>query len=612
MPDDFLDLEDYGIVGDQETCALVGSNGSVDWLTLPYLDSSSVFAAILDTDRGGAFSITPLLKFQSIQKYIQNTNVLVTDFTTATGEVTLTDFMPPLEAGLVHRVLLRKIEAKRLETTLLVRFRPRFDYGRIGATVAQEGDHIVARGGETPLMVSGVRWKSCDGEANAELTLKEGEVAWVVMQWGDEPRPLEPQECERLLETTLRFWTEWSHQHERSESVHHELCQNLAMRSGLVLKLLLNPVSGGIAASATLALPESIGGIRNWDYRFSWIRDSSFTAQALSHLGYGREAAAYRQWVLSILRGLEDLCGLRPFYPLHESAKMTEGPAEGLGGYRHSGPVRIGNKASQQTQLDIYGEFVNTVFETTRYGDTIEPQVWDGVKRICDFVCENWGMKDRGLWEMRTEPRNYVHSKLMCWVALDRGMKIAKRERLEAELGRWSAAAVEIRDAILEKGFSKRLNSFVQSFEEEEVVDATGLLFPIHQFLPPDDPRVQGTIDTVWSRLSAGNGLLYRYRTDDGLAGKEGAFVLCSFWLVNALSVSRRTEEAETVFRQLLEHVSPLGLLSEEIEPVTGKLIGNFPQAISHIGLINAALHLGIAKGRGFQGPPPQSEGERF
>jgi alpha,alpha-trehalase len=610
----FLNLEDYGLIGNQETCALVGSNGSVDWLPLPYIDSPSVLAGILDPGRGGVFSVTPILKFQSIQKYLENTNVIVTDFTTATGEVRVTDFMPPLEAVRQHRMLLRKIEAVRMEATLRVRFAPSFDYGRYQPKLSKDRGCIFASGGSTEILrlfLCGADLEIRDGEAIGTLSLREGDRVWLALVWGDEADPPRPDECEDLLDRTLDFWRTWSHNHDRSESVHQELCRDLAMRSGLALKLLLNPASGGIAAAPTLALPEAIGGLRNWDYRFAWIRDASFTAQALFHLGYGKEASAYRNWLLEILRQVGDLNELRPLYPLHASAKVEEGPVEGFCGYRMSAPVRVGNKAVQQTQLDIYGEFVNTVFETTRYGDAIEPQVWEAVKRICDFICENWSRKDRGMWEMRTDPKHYLHSKLMCWVGLDRAVKIAHREHLEAEVDQWLSSAEEIRGAILERGFSRRLNSFVQCLDEEEL-DATALLIPIHQFLPPDDPRVQSTIDAVWRGLSAGGGLIYRYRGDDGLAGKEGAFILCSYWLINALAVSRRIEEAEGVFRKMLEHVSPLGLLSEEVDPRDGRLIGNFPQAISHIGLINAALHLGIAKGRGHQGPPPQSEGERF
>lgn len=608
MKDGFLNLEDYGIIGNQETCALVGRNGSVDWLSVPFLDSPSVFASILDPDRGGFLSITPNLKYDSIQKYVQNTNVLVTEFSTATGEAMVTDFMPPMQSDVDYRMLLRKVEGNRNSCSLKITFRPGFDYGRVKATVACEGEVAITSAGEVHLSLYGAGFTSSDGAAAATIGLKEGEKAWIVLMWGEDRKPPKSEECETLLQTTLRFWTNWSSTYNRSESVHQELSHNLAMRSGLALKLLLNPHTGGIAAAATVALPESVGGIRNWDYRFAWIRDASFTAQALFHLGYHREATEYRNWIMGILRSSEDLSALKPLYPLHKSAQIEEGAVQSLCGYKYSGPVRVGNLAVQQTQLDVYGEVVNTVFETLRYGDEIDPLVWESVKRICDFICREWSRKDRGIWEMRTEPRDYVHSKLMCWVALDRGIRMCEEHDFEAPSEKWRQSRDDVRNAILQRGFSQRLNSFVQSFESEEL-DATALLIPIHQFLPPDDRRVQSTINAVWQGLTAGNGFLYRYRCDDGLAGKEGAFILCSFWLVNALAVSRRTEEAEQVFNQMLQHASPLGLYSEEVDPRDGLLIGNFPQAISHIGLINAALHLGIAKGGTHEGPPPQSEG---
>ncbi|GFO68753.1 glucoamylase [Geomonas limicola] len=611
MDDTFTPLENYGVVGNQETCALIGSNGSLDWLPLPYLDSPSVCAALLDPERGGLFSITPTLKFQSLQRYLPNSNVLVSHFTTAAGECSITDFMPPREAGVEHRMLLRRIEGTRLETRLKVVFAPRFDYGRLQPELVRDGTRLVARTGKLALALQGVELQvGSDGVARGELRLDEGEELWLVMSWAGTDKLPTPKGCAKLLEKTVTFWTRWSEGHQRSESVHQELCHDLAMRSGLALKLLMNPDSGAIAAASTMALPETVGGVRNWDYRFAWIRDASFTAQALFHLGYLREATQYRRWVTRILQELPEVSGLKPCYRLHESVSREEGSLEALGGYRHSAPVRVGNLAWHQTQLDIFGEMVNTVFETTRFGEEMEAKTWEAVRRICDFICQNWGKKDRGIWEMRTPPRHYLHSKLMCWVALDRGCEIARRTGRHAPVAEWQRQAAELRRAILERGFNRRLNSFVQTFGSEDL-DATALLIPIHRFLAPEDPRVQSTIDAVWSGLSAGPGLLYRYRADDGIAGTEGAFLLCSFWLVYALSLSRRIEEAEQVFRQVLTRVSPLGLMSEEVLPATGELIGNFPQALSHIGLINAALHLGIAKGHGHQGPPPQSEGER-
>jgi alpha,alpha-trehalase len=610
---DSLDIEDFGIIGNQETCALIGRNGSVGWLCVPYLDSKSIFASILDPVRGGYLSVEPTLKYHSIQNYIQDTNVLITTFSSPTGEAAVTDFMPPLELGGDHRMLLRKIQGRRRDCTLRVGFRPRFDYGRSAPRLRREGGRIVAFDADHCISIAPPNhFMESQTEASAIYPMSEGDCTWIVLMWGEDPKPPDEAECEMLLQKTVDFWSGWSSRHRRSESVHIELCNDLAMRSGLALKLLLDPGTGGIAAAATASLPESIGGGRNWDYRFAWIRDASFTAQALYHLGYDAEATAYREWVMEILRRIDDLSEVKPLYPLHRESYTEEGKlevvVEALAGYRSSGPVRIGNLAARQTQLDIYGELVNTVFETLRYGEDIDQKVWATVKRICDFVAGSWRRKDRGIWEMRADPRDYVHSKLMCWVALDRGIRIARRHDLDAPLETWGSSAEEIRAAIIEKGFSRRLDTFVQAFDNEEL-DAAALLIPIHGLLPPEDPRVQSTIDVVWKGLSMGNGLLRRYRCDDGLAGEEGAFVLCSFWLVNALAVSRRIDEAELVFRQMLEHASPLGLYSEEIDPRNGNLIGNFPQAISHIGLINAALHLGIAKGRAHRTPPPQSEG---
>jgi len=604
---DFLNLEDYGIVGNQETCALVGRNGSIDWLCIPFLDSPSIFATILDLERGGVFSITPLLKYHSFQRYIEDTNVLVTEFTTATGEAQITDFMPPIEAGKEFRMLLRKIEGTRLEAIFEATFRARFDYGRIMGALHRDGDVVCASTDEGKLFLFGADFTLDDSEATATITVKEGETKWVGVMWSEHCTPPAADESENLLRATVEFWSHWSRSHDRSASVYSELAHNLAMRSALTLKLLINPRKGSIAAAATVALPESVGGIRNWDYRFAWVRDASFTAQALYHLGYPQEAKEYRNWVMDILRSSDDLSAVKPLYPIHDEAKTEEGDVEGLGGYRGSGPVRVGNKAVQQTQLDLYGEVVNTVFDTARYGEEIDASVWTAVHRICDHLCDNWTKKDRGIWEMRTEPKDYVHSKLMCWVALDRGIRICERHRFDAPLGKWRQSRKDMRQAILHNGFSTRMNSFVQCFDSEDL-DATSLLIPIHGFLPAKDPRVQSTIDVVWRGLSAGKGLLYRYRADDGLAGKEGAFVLCSFWLVAALAVSRRIDEANSVFQEMLRHAGPLGLYSEEVDPRDGRLIGNFPQAISHIGLINAALHLGVAKGRGQNGPPPQSE----
>ncbi len=322
------------------------------------------------------------------------------------------------------------------------------------------------------------------------------------------------------------------------------------------------------------------------------------------HIGHQEEAKRFSRWLHDIVAGASDVSQLKILYPLRGEPDLTEKILDHLSGYKDSSPVRIGNMAAGQKQLDIFGEFLNSLYDTTRYGQDIREPAWEMVKRIADFVSSGWQQPDSGIWEARTEPKHYVYSKLMCWVALDRAIRIAEMKHFEARVDDWRSARHAVRAAILEKGFSKKMNSFVRSFGSEEL-DATGLLIPVMGFLPFDDYRVQGTVDATIKNLMAKDGLVARYNAPDGVPGKEGAFILCSFWLVMALSLSGRTEEAEHHFTSLLRYVSPLGLISEEVDPESGKLVGNMPQAFSHIGLINAALHIGIGRGRKHTGPSP-------
>jgi GH15 family glucan-1,4-alpha-glucosidase len=383
-----------------------------------------------------------------------------------------------------------------------------------------------------------------------------------------------------------------------------DIWHDIIARSGLVLKLLANPDSGAIAASATTSLPECTGGVRNWDYRYAWIRDSSYTIQALFHLEHIQESQDYIRWISSIIKQDRHPSDIHIMYPIHKDVDMKEQMLDYLSGYRQSSPVRIGNAAYNQKQLDIYGDLINAIYDTTRYGKDISDETWEFIKDFVDYICEVWNTKDRGIWEIRDESRHYVHSKLMCWVAVDRGLKIAILKDTET-IGKWEKTKEEIKTAILEKGFNKEMNSFVQSFDSN-ALDATTLLIPILGLLPFDDPRVQSTIDAVMKNLMTENGLVYRYKNEDGLPGDEGCFALCSFWLVDSLALSGRLAEAIEIFVNVLQLISPLGLLSEEIDPETGKMLGNFPQAFSHIGLINSALYIGIARGREHKGPKPQ------
>jgi GH15 family glucan-1,4-alpha-glucosidase len=606
MSADYKDLEEYGIIGNLETCALVGNDGSIDWLCLPYLESPSVFAALLDSRRGGHFRIEPTAKYASMQYYIQNTNVLQTSMSTGSGKAVITDFMPVSDRQEKEpaRTLFRKVEFTQGELQVELSLRPRFDYARTVPDLEAADDGITCRKDDQSLFVqSPVVLDVQNGEARGTFSGREGDTRWFVLQY-NRHHAINPRDCEAHLERTKQFWTDWAHSCDRDRCVLGGPWHNLAVRSGLVLKLLGNQETGAIAAAPTTSLPERIGGVRNWDYRYAWIRDSTFTVQALFHLGHLDESQAFRGWISKIARRSKNYADVQVLYGLHWEEDLEESTLNHLSGYKDSAPVRIGNDAARQHQLDVYGELLNGIYDTTRYGEEVTSEDWQIIKSLVSYVCQHWNTEDSGIWEMRGGPRHYVYSKLMCWVAVDRGIKVAKEKGLEAPLAEWRKARKQIRQAILARGFNRQLNSFVQSFDSENL-DATSLLIPLLGFLPADDPRVTATIDATIDGLSRGDGLIDRYRTDDGLPGEEGSFVLCSFWLIKALALAGRVQEAEDMFLHILDYVSPLGLLAEEIDPKTGKQLGNFPQAFAHIGLINSALYLGIAKGKEHEGPKP-------
>ena len=602
----YKDLEDYGIIGNLETCALVGRDGSIDWLCFPFLESPSVFAALLDAERGGHFWIRPVSKYTAIQSYLPDTNILQTTFSTAFGIVRLTDFMPVegSKGSQTVRTLFRKIEGIKGQVELGMSFQPRFDYGSGIQDLEYTRNGLLARGkSQTFLLQAPIRLAIHRQEAKGQILLQNGQTAWFVLLYNHQ-EPYRPGDCEKQLKKVRRFWRSWTHRCIRASCVLKGPWHDLVVRSGLVLKLLANPETGAIAAAPTTSLPEIIGGVRNWDYRYAWIRDASFTVQALFHLGHRRESREFRRWNHHIIEQAKDPSRVQVLYSLHGEGHLRERVLEHLSGYRGSSPVRIGNGAVKQRQLDIYGELVNALYETTRYGEEVSRQSWPMIRKIIHFVCQVWNRKDSGIWELRGGPRHFVYSKLMCWVAMDRGIKIARLKGFKAPLTKWEKAKEEIRQAILQRGFNKKINSFVQFFDSE-TLDATSLLIPFVGFLSFDDPRVQGTIDATLNRLVNPDGMVLRYEGEDGLPGMEGAFLLCSFWLVKTLALSGKVEKAEELFLKILNFISPLGLFAEEIDRITGKQLGNFPQAFSHIGLINAALYLGIAKGRRHKGPRP-------
>ncbi len=606
-------ISDYGLIGNLETCALVGCDGSIDWCCFPHLESPSVFAAILDDRTGGWFQIRPAGEFRSEIAYLGDTNILDITFTAAEGRVRLTDFMPvrdPLKGeDPSHQTIFRRIRGVSGRVTLNVDFRPRFDYARVRPALEKAPGGVAAKWQNRELYLQApFSLEPMEGGATGSVEVAAGESVWVVLQYGHRITRY-PEHCEAFLDKTRAYWEDWSHSCDEAHCVFQGAHHAHVVRSELALKLLTHHDTGAIAAAATTSLPEHIGGVRNWDYRFAWIRDASFTAQALHSLGHSEEAMDYFQWI----KGVRPIAGgngkpleFQIMYGLHGELKLEEVELDHLEGYRGSRPVRIGNAAHQQRQMDIYGELLLAFYETTRYGKKITPEDWTFIRGVAAEVEGNWESRDSGIWEVRGGPRHYTYSKLMCWVALDRAVKMAHNTGFEAPAERWAKTRDKIRGAILEQGFDRRCGSFVQSFGGDSL-DATSLLIPKMGLLPFRDQRVQGTIRATQERL-LDHGMVYRYEGDDGLPGQEGAFLLCTFWLVNALTLSGRIDEAEDLFFSVIGKSSSLGLLSEQVSPENGTYLGNYPQAFSHIGLVNSALYLGRARGRTHRGPTPIGE----
>lgn len=593
---EYTPLEEYGVIGNLETVALVGSDGAVDWSCFPHVESPSVFARLLDRQRGGHFSVQPAASFESTQRYVDDTNVLQTEFRTSSGQVTVTDFMPVPAADSVHlSSIFRRISCESGRVELNVEFDPRFDYARTRPTIGTTENGIVATAGDERLVLSStIPLTASPASASGSVTLSTGDTQWLSLGYGVDVdwRPADPQP---VLDRVLRYWRDWvSRATERSDAPVHGEWYDVVVRSTLVLKLLTHRETGAICAAPTTSLPEEVGGVRNWDYRYNWIRDAVFAVQALSEMGHTAEATEYFDLCLDHCRRY-DPAAIVPVYGLHADSVPSEQILDHLEGYRQSVPVRIGNAARHQHQLDVYGELVLGFYETVARGNEVTTADWRFIRALLEYVCEGWDDPDFGIWEVRSEPRHFVYSKVMCWAALDRGIDLVEKTDVDGPVERWRKCRREIREAILERGYDDELDSFVRSFEADDALDATSLLIPAVGFLPADDPKVQGTLAATIERLTTEDGLVYRYDGPDGVPGGEGAFVLCSFWLVDALALSGRIDEATELFRNVVEYASPLGLFAEEVDPVTGEQRGNVPQAFSHIGLINSALTLASA-----------------
>lgn len=602
-------IEAYGLIGNGETCALVDPAGGVDWYPVPHLESPSVFAAILDADDGGHFRISPAQEFDSEQRYRPRTNVLETSFTTADGAARVIDFMPPVDADLDGPAsgLYRNVECTDGRIALEVQFVPRHEYGATETTVEVDDAAITATGGGQRLSL----WSELDlrpttdrEAATTTTTFAAGENQWFALVHGDTSTP-DRTDCEHALEETTAFWRESAHDHgDEVDCVFDGPWHDDIVRSGLVLRQLVHTETGAIAAAPTTSLPEEIGGVRNWDYRYSWPRDAAFIVQALAHLGDLDAATAYFEWFLGVCRTPPE--EIRPLYGLHGDVEIDERELDHLEGYRGSRPVRVGNAAVEQRQIDVYGELVLAVAAAEHHGWTLPTDYWPALRDLVDHVVDVWELPDNGFWEVRSEPAHFVHSKVMCWVALDRGIEIAERLEWDAPLDRWRGARDRIRTAVLERGFDDERNTFTRAFGSEGL-DATGLLIPLVGFLPYDDDRVQGTIRAIRRELETADGFVRRYNGADGLPGDEGTFTLCSFWLVDTMTLTGNVDEARERFQTLLSHLSPHGLLAEEIDLTgdDGVHRGNYPQAFSHVGLINSALYLGRASEPETEGPEP-------
>ena len=592
-------IGDYALLSDCHSAALVSRAGSVDWLCFPRFDRPSLFGRLLG-EQAGHWSIAPIDRAETDRRYLDRSMVLETTFRTATGVLRLTDAMAlgPDEKGHdlgadAPGVLLRRAECMEGEVRVAMEFAPRPEYGLILPLLSAVDGGIKGRGGPDVMALSLAGEPSIEGAtARLELALASGESAAFALHHrtaAEAPPDLWSQEeIAQRIESTLEAWRRWSSVHQAYEG-HWE---DLVYQSGRVLQALMYQPTGAIVAAPTTSLPEGIGGERNWDYRYSWVRDASFTLDALWVAACPDEAQKFFSWMTgAVASGIDAGAELQIMFGIGGEHDLSERELPHLEGWRDSRPVRVGNGAWNQRQLDVYGELLDAAY---RLRDQLG-ELDDATKRFLVSVAEaaaaKWMETDQGIWEVRGEPKDFLYSKLMCWVALDRAIELAALIGGEDRVDKWAATRDEIRDAILEHGWSDSANAFTQSFGSDEL-DASNLMMPIVGFLPADDPRMRATIDAIEERLTDEHGLVYRYRveeTDDGLAGEEGTFLLCTFWLAEALALAGEVERARVVFERAIAFTNDVGLLSEEVDETTGELLGNFPQAFSHIGLINAA-----------------------
>ncbi|MEV6763290.1 glycoside hydrolase family 15 protein [Streptomyces sp. NPDC051105] len=583
-------IEDYALIGDEQTAALVGRDGSIDWLCVPRFDSAACFARLLGDEDNGHWRIAPKDAGTCTRRaYRPDTLVLDTEWETPEGTVRVTDLMPQRDRA---PDVVRIVEGVSGHVTVHSTLRLRFDYGSVVPWMRRSGGNRVAVAGPDSVWLRSepsVRTWGEDFGTHSEFTVAQGERVAFVLTWhpSHEPRPplVDPYEA---LRSSVTGWRRWS-----ARCTYEGPHRDTVMRSLITLKALTYTPTGGIVAAATSSLPEELGGVRNWDYRFCWLRDSTLTLGALLSAGYHKEAQAWRDWLVRAVAG--DPADLQIMYGLAGERRLPEFELPWLPGFADSAPVRVGNGAVDQLQLDVYGEVMDSLSLSRNAGLPTRPHMWAIQCSLMKFLEKIWRQPDEGLWEVRGGRRHFVHSKVLVWVAADRAVRtLEEHAELEGELERWRALREEVHREVCEKGYDPKRNTFTQYYGSREL-DAALLLIPRFGFLPPDDPRVIGTVDAIRDDLGH-NGFVRRYDTDaigvDGMPGGEGAFLACSFWLADALHMTGRTDEAKKLFERLVGLVNDVGLLSEEYEPKLGRQLGNFPQAFSHIGLVNTALTL--------------------
>ncbi|MFJ9896430.1 glycoside hydrolase family 15 protein [Streptomyces sp. NPDC091280] len=596
----YLPIAEHGLIGDLRSVALVGTNGTIDWYCCPSFDAPSVFAAILDAERGGSFELAAAVPARTKQFYFPDTNVLITRFFTEDGVGEVQDFMPvtgePDESAR-HR-LIRRVVCVRGSVPFRIRVAPRFDYGASPHTARMLGEVALFESADRSLALTATVPLECDEvDVWADFKLDEGESEVFALDQVDGeigPRDCARTEAEDEFNATVAYWRRWL-----SQSRYRGRWREMVHRSALTLKLLTYAPTGAIVAAPTTSLPEQLGGERNWDYRYVWIRDAAFCVYALLRLGFTGEAKAFMNFVSRYISpGDGNPSGpLQIMYGIDGRTELTERELPNLEGHLKSAPVRVGNAAADQLQLDIYGALIDSIYLYDKWAEPISSAQWDDVCALVDWVCVHWDQPDEGVWETRGGRKNFLYSRLMCWVAIERAIRLANRRGLPANLPYWGGCRDTIYRRIMDRGWSETRQAFVQ-YEGSDVLDAALLMMPLAKFIAPTDPKWLSTLDALTEELVS-DSLVYRYNpqaSPDGLRGDEGTFSICSFWYVEALVRAGRVDEARLAFEKMLTYANHLGLYAEEIGR-TGEQQGNFPQAFTHLALISAAFNLDKALG---------------